>query len=118
MRLQNSSSFPVNGPHVHSGNTNDGSFIIDILLFLTVSSPSYKKVHATPYQLALRIKKRLDDGMGTEHSACDCEATLQYLYYNIHFSLIYALFAESFIDTLKEYVFYMIYTLKLPLRLL
>ena len=30
------------------------------------------------------------------------EATLQYQYLNIHFSLIYALFAESSIDTFKE----------------
>ena len=55
--------------------------------------------------LALCIKKSLDD-VGTQHSAC--EATLQYQYQNIHFSLIYALFAVSSIDTrlLKKCVFY------------
>ena len=55
---------------------------------------------AKPYQLALLIKKSLDDVIGTEPSAC--EATLQYQYQNIYFSLIYALFAESSIDTFKE----------------
>ena len=55
---------------------------------------------AKPYQPALLIKKSLDDDIGTQRSAC--EATLQYQYYNIHFSVIYALFAESSSDTFKE----------------
>ena len=40
---------------------------------------------AKPYQLALLIKKSLDDVIGTQQSVC--EATLQYEYYNIHFYL-------------------------------
>ena len=52
---------------------------------------------AKPYQLALLIKESLDDVIGTQQSACN--ATLQYQYYNMHFSFIYALFAESSIDT-------------------
>ena len=55
---------------------------------------------AKPYQLALLIKKSLDDVTGTQQSTC--EATLQYQYQNIHSSLMYALFAESSIDTFKE----------------
>ena len=55
---------------------------------------------AKPYQLALVIKKSLDDIIGTKQSTS--EATLQYQYQNIHFSLINALFAESFIDTFKK----------------
>ena len=39
---------------------------------------------AKPYQLALLIKKSLDNIKGIQQSAC--EATLQYQYYNIHFS--------------------------------
>ena len=50
-------------------------------------------------QLALLIKKILDDIIGTQQSAC--EATLQYQYQHIHFSLMYALFAECSIDTIK-----------------
>ena len=70
---------------------------------------------AEPYQLALHIKKSLDDVIGTQHSTC--EATLQYQYQNIHFSLIYALFAESSIDTFKEMcILHGTYELKLPLR--
>ena len=52
------------------------------------------------FQFALLIKKSLDDTIGTEQSAC--EATLQYQYLNIHFYLVYAIFAESSIDTCKE----------------
>ena len=55
---------------------------------------------AKPYQLALLIKKSLDNTIGTQQSAC--EAILQYQYKNIDFSLIYALFEESSIDTFKE----------------
>ena len=55
---------------------------------------------AKPYQLALLIRKILHDVIGTQQSAG--EATLQYQYQNIHFSLTYALFAESSIETLKE----------------
>ena len=50
--------------------------------------------------IALLIKKNLDDVIDTQQSAR--EATLQYQYQNIHFSLISALFAESCIDTFKE----------------
>ena len=52
------------------------------------------------YQLALLIKKSLDDVIGTQQGAC--EANDQYQYKNIHFSLLYALFANSSIDTFKE----------------
>ena len=52
------------------------------------------------YQFALLIKNGLEDVIGTQQSAC--EATLQYQYQNIYFSLIYAIFAESSIDTFKE----------------
>ena len=38
---------------------------------------------AKSYQLALLIKKSLDDVMGTQQSAC--EAILQYQYQNINF---------------------------------
>ena len=55
---------------------------------------------AKPYQLALLIKKSLDDVIGTLPSAC--EAILQYKYLTIHFSLIYALFEESSVDTSPE----------------
>ena len=55
---------------------------------------------AKPHQLALLIQKSLDDIIGTQLSACD--ATLQYQNYNIRFSLIYALFAECSIGTIKE----------------
>ena len=55
---------------------------------------------AKPYQLALFIKKSLDDVIGTKQSAC--EATVQYQYQNIHFSLIYGLFGERSIDPFKE----------------
>ena len=55
---------------------------------------------AKPYQLALLIKKSLDDVTGTQYSACD--AILQYQYQNINFSFIYALFTESSIETFKE----------------
>ena len=54
---------------------------------------------AKPYQFALHIKKSLDDVIGTQQSVY--EATLQYQYLNIHTSIIYALFAESSIDTLS-----------------
>ena len=50
-------------------------------------------------QLALLIKKILDDIIGTQQSVF--EATLQYRYQNINFSLMYALFAECSIDTIK-----------------
>ena len=46
---------------------------------------------AKPYQLALVIKKSLDDVIGIQQSVC--EATLQYPFQNIHFSLNYALFS-------------------------
>ena len=69
---------------------------------------------AKPYQLALLIKKSLDDVIGTQQSVC--EDTLQYQYYKMYFSLIHALFAESSIDILKKCVFYITYKLKLPLR--
>ena len=52
---------------------------------------------AKPYQLAFLIKKSLYDVIGNQQSAC--EATLQYQYQNIYFSIVYALLAESFIDT-------------------
>ena len=52
---------------------------------------------AQPYQLALLIKKSLADIIGTQQSAY--EATVQYQYSFIHFSLIYAISAESSIDT-------------------
>ena len=55
---------------------------------------------AKPYQLAFLIKNSLDDIIGTQQGAC--EATLQYQYKSIRFSLIYALFAESSIDTLTD----------------
>ena len=45
-------------------------------------------------------KKSLEDVIGTQQSAC--EATVQYQYKKYHFSLMYALFAESSIDTFKE----------------
>ena len=51
-----------------------------------------------PYQLALLIKKSRVDVKGVQQNAY---ATLQYQYQNIDFSLIYALFAECFIDTVK-----------------
>ena len=52
---------------------------------------------AKPCQLALLIKKSLDDVIGTQQWAC--ESTVQYQYSNINFSLIYALFAENSSDT-------------------
>ena len=57
-------------------------------------------LRAKPYQLALLIKKSLRDTIGTQQSAR--EATLQYQYQNIHFSLIYGLFARSYIGAFKE----------------
>ena len=69
---------------------------------------------AKPYQLALLIKKSLDDVIGSHQNAC--EATVQYQCQNIHFSFTYALFAESSIDTFKKMFFiYIIYQIKLPL---
>ena len=55
---------------------------------------------AKPYQLPLLIKKSLDDVIGTKQSAC--EATVQYQYQIIHFSLIYNLFGERSINPFKE----------------
>ena len=71
---------------------------------------------AKPYQLSLLIIKSLDDIIGTQQSAC--EATLQYQFQNLHFSLIYALFAESSINTFKEKCIHIIlsYELKFLLR--
>ena len=51
---------------------------------------------ANPYQLALLIKKSFDDVIGTQKN----QSTIPVLRYC--FSLIYALFAESSIDTFKE----------------
>ena len=68
---------------------------------------------AKPYQLALLIKKSLDDIIGTQQRAC--KAALQYQYQNIHFSLNYALFVESSIDTFQEMCKKNIYTFKLHL---
>ena len=65
---------------------------------------------AKSYQLALLIKKSLDDVMGTQQSAC--EATLQYQYQNINFSRIYALFL---VTHLKKCVYHIIYKFKLTL---
>ena len=65
------------------------------------------------YQIALLIKKRLDDTIATQQSAC--EATLHTSIKILCFFLIYALFVEIAIDTFKEWVFYIIYKLKLPL---
>ena len=60
---------------------------------------------AKPYQLALLINKSLDD------------VTIPILRYSF-LQYIYALFAESSIDTshLKKSLFYTIYELKLPLH--
>ena len=66
---------------------------------------------AKPYQLALLIKKSLDDIIGSHQNAC--EATVQYQYQNIHFSFTYALFAESSIDTFKEMC--ILHQIKFPL---
>ena len=67
---------------------------------------------AKPYQLALLIKKSLDESIGTQQSAR--EVTLQNLYQSIHSFLIYAFFPESSIDTLmKMCILYDL--LKLPL---
>ena len=52
-----------------------------------------------PYQLSILIKKSLDDVICTQQSVCEATRSTDY---NIHFSLIYALFAESSIDTFKE----------------
>ena len=47
-----------------------------------------------------------------------CEATLENQYQDIHFSLVYMLYLQKVLLVhSKKYVFYMIYRLKLPLRL-
>ena len=46
------------------------------------------------------IKKGIDDVTGTQQSAC--EATLRYQCQNIPFTLIYASFAENYIDEFRE----------------
>ena len=61
---------------------------------------------AKPYQLALLIKKSLDDVMGTRQGAC--EATLKYQYQNIHFSLIYVYLQRVLLIHFKKCVFYII----------
>ena len=53
-----------------------------------------------PHQLALLIKKSQDNTIGTQES--DFKATLCYQYYNIHFSPISAVVAQSSIDKFKE----------------
>ena len=55
---------------------------------------------AKPYRLALLVKKSLDDVIGTQQWAC--EATVQYQYNNINFSLIHGIIAESSFATFKE----------------
>ena len=62
---------------------------------------------AKPYQLAILIITSLDDIIGTHqrHSAECLQSHCimgQYQYQNINYSLIYALFGESSIDTFKE----------------
>ena len=69
---------------------------------------------AKPYQLALFIKKSLDDVIGTPQSVH--EGTLQYQYWNIHFSLVYMLYLQKLKVLLTNlYVFFIIYKIKLPL---
>ena len=48
---------------------------------------------AKPYQLALLIKKSLDDIIGPKQRAC--EATVEFQYKNIDFCLIHDIIAES-----------------------
>ena len=69
---------------------------------------------AKPYQLAILIKKSLDDVIDTEQSAC--EATLQYQYSNIYFSLSIVSLQKVLLIHLKKCVFYITHKLKLPWR--
>ena len=72
---------------------------------LTTASPiastriTGSEKRAKPYHLAL-IKTSLDDVIGTQQSARGCHFSIPV--FDIHFSFIYVLFAESSIDTFKE----------------
>ena len=70
---------------------------------------------AKPYQLALLIKKSLADVIGTQQRAC--EATLQYNFINIFISPLSMLYLQKvLLIHLQKCVFYIIFELKLPLR--